>query len=188
MSATITPIPQQTLEDIVQEVERGCFAGPDTPLGDDILKLVTEYGRLYRAYAKTLGDDGKVERYREFVGIYNDFCHAHTGVAARMSVAAGKALKICVKTLLTNKEVAAAPDPTQAALDVWAAVLANWDKLSPWMQSQFALPKLAFHLPEILSKLRTHAHPQQPAKPAQQAAHTAAARAYARKQQRDGAG
>ena len=189
MSKPVPTYDDAFLRAVTLDVKSGRVTSEDSSAGQNVLNLVANYRLLAAAYAKTLaaaatpGDDGKVARYQEFVGIYNEFCHSQTGVAARMTVVGGAALKRIIRLLLSNKDAAASPDPTQYALDLWAAVLANWGKLSPWMQSQFALPNLEKHLPEILLKLRTHAKPSQPA---QQAADSAAARALARKQQRGG--
>ena len=181
------------LDALAKSVKRGGFAASDTPLGANVLGLVSSYRKvlveLKEWRQRETGTRKATPRYHEFVAVYVDWRRGRTGSNASLKPAEGKALKRIITELLTNEHVRASPDPPEHALDVWRMLLARYDELGAWHAARTSLLHLHKHLDEILGKLRQG--PRHRAKPTQRAAADAASGALDRLSRRgrsDGAG
>lgn len=129
--------------------ERKLDAGAQTELIDAILAELRK------------GSKGaKVERYQEFVGIYNQFLLDTIGVGVKMDAGEGKALKSIVQYLIEQST----RQDTQGAIDAWQYIFQHWHLLSPFLQSQKSLKQINKNLIEILSQIKNgHAKSKQQA-------------------------
>ena len=176
------------LDALAKSVKRGGFAASDTPLGANVLGLVSSYRKvlveLKEWRQRETGTRKATPRYHEFVAVYVDWRRGRTGSNASLKPAEGKALKRIITELLTNEHVRASPDPPEHALSVWRLLLDNYDLAGDWHAARTSLLHIAKHLDEIVTKLRSRG--RKAAAPAQRAAHDAAAGALARLRDRDG--
>ena len=107
----------------------------------DMATLIAEY--IEEQYAE-------LAQWSQWVAIYKEWHKAHTGRAARIQGQDGAALKLIAKYLRQE----AKQQDEAGALDAWRYILANWGRLSDFIQRQVALTQMNKNLPEILTTLR----------------------------------
>lgn len=122
--------------------------------------------------------------WQMWVDTWFDFFKAkHEGIPPKFDGAQGKALKTIQEHLTT---VAAAKEqdipPDRAGYQAWQYVLERWDRLDPWLKTQFDLTVISKKLNDIINRLKNATHNQHPSnsnqKPGTSEARIKAARDY----------
>lgn len=114
-------------------------------------KLEAEYAQLESQLEKLQREgEQKWERYQQFIETYDQFCRAYIGAGAKLDGAQGKAMK----NIITYLAKQAKTQDEEGALLAWKFILANWSKLTKFIQNQTSLIQINKNLPEILTQLR----------------------------------
>lgn len=93
----------------------------------------------------------KLERYQEFVGVYNEFCKKEIGAPAQIDAYQGKCLKEIVAYLMKQEAVGGSEDK---ALEGWQYIFKNWELLSDFIRRQIKLNQIKNNIQEILHQFR----------------------------------
>lgn len=88
----------------------------------------------------------------DFIDTYTHFMDSRS-LPARISPADAKALKEIERYLSTLESVTTG---RKTALEVWVALLDNWQHLSPWQQAQLQPRQINAQLPNMIETIKQH--------------------------------
>lgn len=99
--------------------------------------------------------DPAPSNYKQYIALYIEFFQELTGgTKPAINAASGKSLKRIAKHL----QQASKTGDEQGALQGWHYILANWKKLSPFLQQQTGILQIEKNLNEIFTQLRNGHH------------------------------
>ena len=118
--------------------------------GHNVAKLLKEIKQ--KGFARN--KDPAPSNYKQYISLYVDFFQGITGTKPAISAASGKSLKRIAKHL----QEASHRGDEQGAIDGWHYILANWKKLSPFLQQQTGILQIEKNLNEIFTQLKNGHH------------------------------
>lgn len=147
-----------TINALKRKVKEGVFVAFDNPPGVQVIAFLNSYSELASEVKmlrkRSSSDDGGIERYQDFIEVYDRFCRKVTTGPAVLDARQGQAMKKIIRYNMKLEHAAEYEDKEAYSLDVFMLVLSKWDNLNDFLQAKVKLDQMWNYWPEILKKLR----------------------------------